>query len=227
MRKKDVIDLFDSISPRYDISNTVLSMGLEIFWRKRFLKNISRSYKSILDVCCGSGTSTFQISKKAKKAKVYGIDFSGGMIKIARERYKDKNKLVFYKSDVSSLDFKDNSFECTSIVFGIRNILDREKALKEFYRVTKKTGRIVILEFNHIKSGFFGHLFRFYLRKIMPVIGGIITGNRDAYEYLTETINEFPEPFSFKKLMENAGWRSVKHFPLTGGICSIFTGYKI
>ena len=111
MKKNDVIDLFDSISPGYDISNTVLSLGLEVFWRNRFLKNIDRSLKSILDACCGSGTSTFQISKKAKKAKVYGIDFSEGMIDIAKERYKEKNNLVFCNGDVSSLDFENNTFE--------------------------------------------------------------------------------------------------------------------
>jgi len=226
MNKDRVRDFFDSISKKYDITNSIISLGLESIWRRQFLRKIDSSDSKILDICCGTGTSTYQIWSKARSARVSGIDFSDGMIDIARSKYRKNPNLVFYSNDAGNLDFTDDIFNCITIVFGIRNILERGKALKEFYRVTKHSGRMIILEFNYIKKGSFSHLFKFYLRKIMPFVGGFITGDRQAYRYLTRTIKEFPDPESFKRLMENAGWESVIHLPLTCGICNIFIGYK-
>jgi demethylmenaquinone methyltransferase/2-methoxy-6-polyprenyl-1,4-benzoquinol methylase len=226
MNKTDVSRLFDSISSRYDISNHIISLGLETIWRRRFLDKINSSDNRILDVCCGTGISTYQIGRKAENATVYGIDFSDGMIGIARNKYQNEENLVFKKSDITDIDLKDRSFDCVTLVFGIRNILDREKALIEFLRVTKYGGRIVILEFNYIDRGFFGHLFRFYLKRIMPLIGGIITGEKKAYEYLARTIKDFPDKNSFISLMEHAGWKSVRQYPITNSLCNIFIGYK-
>ena len=226
MNKDEVRDFFDFISKKYDITNSIISLGLESIWRRQFLKKIDSSDSKILDICCGTGTSTYQIWSKARRARVFGIDFSDGMMGIARSKYRGNPNLVFYSRDASNLDFTDNAFDCITLVFGIRNILERGKALKEFYRVTKHSGKIIILEFNYIEKGFFSHLFKFYLRRIMPFVGGFITGDRKAYSYLTRTIKEFPEPGSFKKLMESAEWESVMHLPLTMGICNIFIGYK-
>ncbi|MCK5567354.1 MAG: bifunctional demethylmenaquinone methyltransferase/2-methoxy-6-polyprenyl-1,4-benzoquinol methylase UbiE [Actinomycetia bacterium] len=226
MNKDKVSELFDSISGKYDITNSIISLGLESIWRRQFLRRINSSDSRILDICCGTGTSTYQIWLKAGSARVSGIDFSDGMIDIAKSKYKENTDLVFYSSDASDLDFADNAFDCITIVFGIRNILKRKKALKEFYRVTKHSGRIIILEFNYIEKGSFSYLFRFYLSRIMPFVGGFITGDRWAYRYLAGTIKEFPDPENFKRLMENAGWESVQHLPLTMSICNIFTGYK-
>ncbi|HAJ94690.1 MAG TPA: bifunctional demethylmenaquinone methyltransferase/2-methoxy-6-polyprenyl-1,4-benzoquinol methylase UbiE [Actinobacteria bacterium] len=226
MNKDRVRDFFDSISKKYDITNAIISLGLESIWRRQFLRKINSSDSKILDICCGTGTSTYQIWLKAKRARVSGIDFSDGMIGIARSKYRENPNLVFYSRDAGDLDFIDGTFDCITIVFGIRNILEREKALKEFYRVTEHSGRIIILEFNYIEKGFFSHLFKFYLKRIMPFVGGFITGDRQAYRYLTRTIKEFPDPESFKRLMESAGWESVAHLPLTFGICNIFSGSK-
>ena len=226
MNKDKVSELFDSISGKYDITNSIISLGLESIWRRQFLRRINSSDSRILDICCGTGTSTYQIWLKAGSARVSGIDFSDGMIDIAKSKYKENTELVFYSSDASDLDFADNAFDCITIVFGIRNILKRKKALKEFYRVTKHSGMIIILEFNYIEKGSFSYLFRFYLSRIMPFVGGFITGDRWAYRYLAGTIKEFPDPENFKRLMENAGWESVQHLPLTMSICNIFTGYK-
>ena len=226
MNKDRVRDLFDSISKKYDITNSIISPGLESIWRRQFLKKINSSDSKILDVCCGTGTSTYQIWLKARRARVHGIDFSDGMIDIARNKYRKNPNLVFCSGDASNLDFTDNTFDCITTVFGIRNILERGEALKEFHRVTKQSGRIIILEFNYIKKGFFGYLYRFYLSRIMPFVGGFITGDRLAYKYLARTIKEFPDPESFKRLMENAGWESVQHLPLTCGICNIFIGCR-
>lgn len=226
MNKTNVSRLFDSISGRYDISNHIISLGLETKWRRRFLKEIRSTDDKILDVCCGTGISTYQIGRKAKNAIVYGIDFSDGMINLAMERYHNYENLVFKKNEVADIDFEDKSFDCITLVFGIRNILNREKALRELFRVTKYGGRIVILEFNYIDKGFFGHLFKFYLKRIMPLMGGIITGEKKAYEYLARTIHNFPDKNRFTGLMEQAGWKSVRAYPLTNSLCNIFIGYK-
>ncbi len=226
MDKDRVRDLFDSISKKYDITNFIISLGLESVWRRQFLKKINSSDNKILDICCGTGTSTYQIWLKARRARVSGVDFSDGMTDIARSKYRENTDLVFYSGDAGDLDFEEGTFDCVTIVFGIRNILEREKALKEFYRVTKHSGRIIILEFNYIEKGFFSHLFKFYSRRIMPFVGGLITRDRQAYKYLARTIKEFPDPECFKGLMENAGWESVQHLPLTFGICNIFIGHK-
>jgi len=145
---------------------------------------------------------------------------------MAKNKYGKITDLIFYSRDASDLDFEDSTFDCITIVFGIRNIVKREKALKEFHKFLKDSGRIIILEFNYLENGFFSHLFRFYLNRVMPFVGGCITGDRWAYRYLARTIKEFPGSEKFKKLMENAGWKSVKHFQLTFGICNIFIGYK-
>jgi demethylmenaquinone methyltransferase/2-methoxy-6-polyprenyl-1,4-benzoquinol methylase len=225
MVKKDIALLFDDISPRYDLSNTIISMGFEKIWRRHFLKQINSSNCAILDACCGSGTSTSQIGSKAKKAKILGIDISEKMISIARDRYKSNKNLVFSIGDINSLDLKSNSFDCITIVFGIRNVPERKKALKELKRVVKDGGKIIILEFNHIKNGIFGHLFRFYLYRILPIIGGMLTGKKGAYTYLSQSIRDFPDPGSFLLMMKRSGWKNVEQISLTGGICKIFIGY--
>ena len=226
MNKDKVRDLFDSISKRYDITNSIISLGFETIWRRQFLKRIKSSDKNILDICCGTGTSTYQVWLKNRDAVVCGIDFSEEMISIAKNKYGKINNLIFYSSDVSELDLAENTFDCITMVFGIRNILKREKVLRGLNKFLKDSGRIIILEFNYLENGFFAHLFRFYLNRIMPLMGGCITGDRQAYRYLMKTIKEFPGPEEFKSLMKNAGWESIKHFPLTFGICSIFAGYK-
>ena len=226
MNKNEIREMFDSISKRYDISNSIISLGFENIWRRQFLRKINSSDSRILDICCGTGTSTYQIWLKAGSAEVSGIDFSDGMIDIAKSKYRENTNLVFYPGDANNLDFADNVFDCITIVFGIRNIIEREKALTEFYRITKHSGRIIILEFNYLEKGFFSYLFRFYLNRIMPFIGGFITGDRCAYRYLAGTIKEFPDHEKFKRLMENAGWESVQHLPLTCGICNIFIGSR-
>ena len=148
------------------------------------------------------------------------------MIGIAVNRYREIKNLVFKKSDIEDIGFGDNSFDCVTLVFGIRNIIERKKALQEFCRVAKYGGRIIILEFNCIDKGLFGHLFRFYLKRIMPVIGGILTGQKEAYKYLARTISDFPDKDDFIGMMKQAGWKSVEVYPVTRAICNIFVGYK-
>jgi demethylmenaquinone methyltransferase/2-methoxy-6-polyprenyl-1,4-benzoquinol methylase len=218
-------NIFDSISKKYDSSNLILSIGLEKKWRHEFLNHIKPEQKRVLDACCGTGTSTYHLWLNGKR-KVTGIDFSPGMIEIARKRYKDKEGIAFHTKDITDTGFADESFDCAAVAFGIRNILEREKALGELLRIVRPSGSIVILEFNHISKGIFGKLSGLYINNIMPFFGGMITGNREAYAYLARSIREFPSPERFMKIMMISGWNNINHLSLTGGICSIFTGRK-
>jgi len=224
-RIPDIRDIFNSISGRYDASNLILSMGLEKKWRHEFLKLIRPEHKKVLDACCGTGTSTYQLWKAGNR-EVSGMDFSGNMIEVARKKYSLIKGICFYKGDVTATGFADGSFDCVTIAFGIRNILERKKALKEFLRIVRPGGSIVILEFNHIESGLFGSLSGMYIRRIMPLMGGILTGSRQAYDYLAKSIREFPGSGGFMDLMKASGWQKTEYRPLSGGICSLFTGQR-
>jgi demethylmenaquinone methyltransferase / 2-methoxy-6-polyprenyl-1,4-benzoquinol methylase len=223
--RPDTMDIFNSISRRYDASNLILSMGLEKRWRHEFLKLIRPEHKKVLDACCGTGTSTYQLWKAGNR-QVSGMDFSGNMIKIAREKYSHIKGISFYEGDVTATGLADGSFDCVTIAFGIRNILERKKALKEFLRIVRPGGSIVILEFNHIESGLFGGLSKIYIRSVMPLMGGILTGSRQAYDYLAKSIREFPGSEEFMDLLKASGWQKPNYRPLSGGICSLFTGQK-
>ena len=218
-------NIFDSISKKYDLSNAILSLGLEKKWRREFLNFVRPGEKNILDACCGTGTSTFYLWQDGSR-KVTGIDFSRGMIEIAGDRYKGKEGITFYTKDVTDTGFTDESFDCATIAFGIRNILERKKALGELFRIVKPSGSIVILEFNHIDKGMMAKLSGFYINSIMPFMGGLVTNNRQAYDYLAESIRKFPAPEEFMVLIKDSGWKNINHLLLTGGICSIFTGQK-
>jgi demethylmenaquinone methyltransferase / 2-methoxy-6-polyprenyl-1,4-benzoquinol methylase len=225
IHRSNTRDIFDSISRRYDLSNLILSMGLEKRWRHEFLKSIRPEHKKILDACCGTGTSTYQLWKAGSR-EVSGMDFSGKMIEVAREKYSRIKGICFYTGDVTATEFADGSFDCVTTAFGIRNILERKKALTEFCRIIRPGGSIVILEFNHIDSGLFGSLSGMYIRRIMPLMGGILTGRRQAYDYLAKSIRQFPRPGEFMDLMKASGWKELDHRPLSGGICSLFTGQR-
>jgi len=270
MEKADIINIFDAISGRYDLANTLLSAGVEKLWRRQFLKRFTGCENTVIDVCCGTGISSYGIYSKLCAEKrnsdrrgssdinatgnpsgcnaeiktgfiadpnaglkrnhsisVYGVDFSRAMINVARKNYRGISHLKFENGDATDLNFGDNFFDCISIVFGIRNILDRDGALKEFYRVIKPGGKLLVMEFGYINRGIFARFYNFYLQKILPKIGGLLTGNKDAYRYLIESIREFPGPERFIRMMESAGWKNCSVNPGTFGACNIFTGFKI
>lgn len=221
-----VVNLFNNISPRYDIANTILSFGIERLWRRKLLKYFSTGAGKILDVCCGTGTSSYRIHKKFPDSHIWGIDFSEKMLEAAVGKYGAISGMEFIRSDAAELNFEDRFFDAVTISFGIRNIIDRKAALKEFCRVTNKGGSLLILEFGNIKSGIFSKLYNLYLKIIMPAIGGIISGNKNAYRYLYDTIRQFPEPQELNNLIITSGWQEVKTIPLLYGACNIYLAVK-
>jgi demethylmenaquinone methyltransferase / 2-methoxy-6-polyprenyl-1,4-benzoquinol methylase len=233
MQEKKVKDIFSSISGKYDLANTLLSFGIEKYWRKRFSSHIRGNEKRILDACCGTGMSTFSLLNKIPKknfqqTRIFGIDFSKEMLEVAEKRLlkleasKDTPKISFSEADASNTSFEDNYFDLTIVVFGLRNIIERDKAIEEFYRITAPEGRLLIMEFNLPQKGIFSKLYRFYLNRILITIGKIITGEGTAYRHLAESIREFPNPEIIKDKLKKAGWKSVTSQSMTMGTCVIY-----
>lgn len=237
MEKQNVERLFDNISKKYDIANYFTSLGLEKYWRRKFSRHIIGNEKYILDACCGSGISTLNIINKIKNssAQITGVDFSEEMLQVARQRVlkissKPGRKLIpqieFKAGDVSKLNFKDDYFDIITIVFGIRNVLDRGKALKEFFRVIRPGGKIVVMEFNYPQKLFFRKLYSFYLDRILVNIGGAVTKNKNAYRYLVKTIKDFPPVDDFSLIIASAGFSDITIEKLTMDTCTIFCAVK-
>jgi demethylmenaquinone methyltransferase / 2-methoxy-6-polyprenyl-1,4-benzoquinol methylase len=237
MAKQNVEQLFDNISAKYDTANYFTSLGLEKYWRRKFAKHITGGEKYILDACCGTGISTLNIINKIKNssAQITGIDFSEDMLSIARQRlaginFKPGNKsnpdIKFIQGDVSDLGFKDDYFDLITIVFGIRNVVDRKKALEEFFRVTKPGGKLIIMEFNFPPNPLFRKLYSFYMNRILVNIGGAITKNKNAYRYLVKTIKDFPPVEDFSLLIASAGFSDIRAEKLTMNTCTIFSALK-
>jgi demethylmenaquinone methyltransferase / 2-methoxy-6-polyprenyl-1,4-benzoquinol methylase len=237
MEKQNVEQLFDNISAKYDITNYFTSLGLEKYWRKKFSNHIIGSEKYILDACCGTGISTLNIISriKNKNAQITGIDFSEDMLAVARHRVSKINfntentanpGIKFIQGDVSRLGFKDDYFDLITIVFGIRNVADRKKALEEFFRVAKPGGRLIIMEFNFPQKSLFRKLYSFYMNHILVNIGGAITKNKNAYSYLVKTIKAFPSVGDFSSLISSAGFSDVAAEKLTMETCTIFSALK-
>lgn len=232
MPKKEKIEqMFNDIAPSYDRLNHLMSLGIDNIWRKKALKEIvDGTQQQILDVACGTGDSTIAIAKAMEPGgRVTGIDISAGMMeplmrKAAHEGVHDRIKLL--QADALQMPFEADTFHRVTCAFGIRNFEDRKKGLAEFLRVLKPGGRAVILELGIPDKPFIKTLYDIYFRHILPLIGGIISGNRAAYRYLPESVYAFPRPETFCAMMERAGFHNVRHRNFTFGLCRLFIGEK-
>jgi demethylmenaquinone methyltransferase/2-methoxy-6-polyprenyl-1,4-benzoquinol methylase len=232
MPKKEKIEqMFNDIAPSYDRLNHLMSLGIDNIWRKKALKEIvDGTQQQILDVACGTGDSTIAIAKAMEPGgRVTGIDISAGMMeplmrKAAHEGVHDRIKLL--QADALQMPFEADTFHRVTCAFGIRNFEDRKKGLAEFLRVLKPGGRAVILELGIPDKPFIKTLYDIYFRHILPLIGGLISGNRAAYRYLPESVYAFPRPEAFCAMMERAGFHNVRHRNFTFGLCRLFIGEK-
>ena len=232
MPKKEKIEqMFNDIAPSYDRLNHLMSLGIDNIWRKKALKEIvDGTQQQILDVACGTGDSTIAIAKAMEPGgRVTGIDISAGMMeplmrKAAHEGVHDRIKLL--QADALQMPFEADTFHRVTCAFGIRNFEDRKKGLAEFLRVLKPGGKAVILELGIPDKPFIKTLYDIYFRHILPLIGGLISGNRAAYRYLPESVYAFPRPEAFCAIMERAGFHNVRHRNFTFGLCRLFIGEK-
>jgi len=218
----DVSKMFDDVAHRYDFLNDLLSLGRTKAWRRVVTSIIApKPGMKILDIAAGTGSSSRPLVDKG--AEVTALDFSHGMIEQGRKQNKNIN---FVQGDALKLPFEDNSFDVTTISFGLRNTSNTEKALKEALRVTKYGGRIVVAEFSHPVNPVFKKIYLNYLMKALPVIVKKISKNPDAYIYLAESIRAWPDQAELASIMRDSGFKSVAWQDLTFGIVAVHIGYK-
>ena len=228
-KKQQVVEMFDSISGKYDFLNHFLSLGIDIRWRKKAIKILKDIQpKQILDIATGTGDFAIE-SLKLNPEKVIGVDISEGMLNVGRMKMQKRglSEIINMQSgDSENLHFDDNKFDAVIVAFGVRNFENLEKGLSEMNRVLRPEGRVVILEFSKPTVFPFKQLYNFYFRWILPKIGKVVSKDHAAYTYLPESVNKFPFGNDFLKILEKTGYKNTKCKPLTLGISSIYVGEK-
>lgn len=232
-KQEQIISMFNQIAPSYDKANRILSFGIDKSWRSKgiesVLQNIPQNKLDILDIACGTGDMIELWQKKSKKfhKNVYsikGIDPSSAMLEIARQKFP---KFEFIEAKAQNLPINDESADIISISYGIRNVIERQKAFKEFFRVLKNGGFLLILEFTkREKGGFFAWCRDFYLARILPKLGKLISQNKKAYEYLPDSIENFLSKDELIQELEHANFKLMHYESFSFGISSAFVAQK-
>jgi demethylmenaquinone methyltransferase/2-methoxy-6-polyprenyl-1,4-benzoquinol methylase len=229
-KKENIRSLFDNIAPDYDKLNHILSLNIDKGWRKKAVREIAdvQQRVQVLDVACGTGDFTIEIARNvAEGSKIIGIDLSEGMMKVGREKIAASgvDALLEY-GDCEALDYPENNFDRISVGFGVRNFEHLDLGLKEMCRVLKPGGKLVILELSVPSNPIIRWCYKLYFLNILPIIGGMVSGNRGAYEYLPASVLNFPAPDKFIPMMREAGFSEVRHRALTLGVCRMYVGIK-
>lgn len=244
-KREQVAEMFDNISPKYDLLNHVLSGGIDILWRRRAIRELRSSRnggdaafrpktpafqpKTILDIATGTGDFALE-ALALKPEKIVGVDISEGMLAIGREKMKKRGVdqiIEMRMGDSEGLPFADNEFDAVIVSFGVRNFENLLKGLTDMHRVTRPGGVCVVLEFSNPRQFPFKQLYNFYSRTILPLIGRIVSKDSSAYTYLPESVQAFPDGSDFLRIYEAAGFTNTKWIPLTFGIASIYIGHKL
>jgi demethylmenaquinone methyltransferase/2-methoxy-6-polyprenyl-1,4-benzoquinol methylase len=221
--------MFDRIAPRYDLLNRLLSAGVDVRWRRKAVDALDLAGPAcILDLCTGTADLLIEALGRDPRLRGLGADLSPQMLarglrKLERRGMAPRSALAC--GDAERLPLRAGRFDGALVSFGIRNVGDREQALREMIRVLRPGGRLVVLEFS-MPPGLLGTLYRFYFGRVLPLIGGIISGDPGAYSYLPASVAAFPTPDAFGALMEEAGFVAVSWKPLTGGIATLHRGEK-
>jgi demethylmenaquinone methyltransferase/2-methoxy-6-polyprenyl-1,4-benzoquinol methylase len=219
--------LFNSVAKNYDTLNTLFSIGIDRLWRRRLVREIG-SANLVLDIATGTAEVAIEASNRLNKAWVIGIDPSEKMLRLGRrkiESLRTSGKVTLIQGVAENLPFKDDTFDGVTIAFGIRNTIDPLKSLREMKRVLRPGGKVGVLEFAVPKNRFFGPVYMFYLRNVLPLVGSLF-GTKREYEYLGDSISEFPQRESFVRLMEETGFNVEKTIELTVGTVIIYIGTK-
>jgi len=213
-KKKQVKLMFDNIAGRYDFLNHFLSFGLDFYWRKKALKLTGLdSHSILLDVACGTGDVAIQ-AKKMGVQKIYGADFSHNMLKLfdKKSNWVD-GKLVQMVAE--KIPFKNESVTNITVAFGVRNFYDIQEGFNSFYRILKPNGKATVIEFRMPSNEIIKSIYKFYFKNILPVLGGIISGDKAAYTYLPDSVQEFDAKVNLEKLLTNSGFNEIKKYNFT------------
>ncbi len=229
-KKEQVAKMFDQIAFRYDFLNRFLSAGIDVGWRKKAIRQLKELQpKTVLDVATGTADVALLTYQLLKPAKIIGIDISEGMLDLGRKKIAAKqldSVIELQSGDSEAINFGDASFDAITVAFGVRNFANLQKGLSEMKRVLKPGGKAVILEFSKPKMPGIRILYNLYTRIVAPQAGRMIAKNKDAYQYLNDSIEAFPEGNAFIKIMESVGFNNVHLKTLSFGICTIYCGSK-
>jgi demethylmenaquinone methyltransferase/2-methoxy-6-polyprenyl-1,4-benzoquinol methylase len=228
--ERAVKEMFSGIAARYDLLNHVLSLNIDRTWRRkvrRILADVlARPDAFVLDVACGTGDLSIEL-KNGAKATVIGTDFCRPMLTIADQKSRsEKLTIPFIEADAMNLGVDDATFDAVTIAFGLRNLPNYEDGLRELCRVLKSGGKLVILECSHPRLPVFRELYDFYFNRVLPKIGGLVSGSRSAYTYLPNSVAKFPDKAILATMMEDAGLSEIKFQSLTGGVAALHSGVK-
>src|ERR1700730_2254986 len=216
--------MFGSIAKRYDLANHLLSCGIDFYWRKRAAEIVASWQPNVIvDLATGTGDLALVLQKKLPSAEVIGADFSEEMLAIAKRKGVRQTEIA----DAMHLPFHDMSIDCITVAFGLRNMEDYGGALREMARVLKPNGHLLVLEFSLPTMSILRGAYRFYLHRCLPFLGSLLTKKKSAYDYLGDSIEEFPNGDAMLRLMEANGFRNPSAEPLTGGIVMIYTAEKL
>ena len=215
--------MFGSIARRYDVANHLLSCGIDFYWRRRAAEIVAgwRPHR-IADLATGTGDLALALQKKLQDAEIVGVDFLPEMLDLAQR--KGVRQVVL--ADAMNLPFGDASFDCVTIAFGLRNLENWGAALTEMSRALRTSGRLLVLEFSLPTTPILRAIYRFYLHRCLPLLGSFLTGKKTAYDYLGDSIEEFPSGNAMCQLMQANGFARPTFEPLTGGIVTIYTAQK-
>jgi demethylmenaquinone methyltransferase / 2-methoxy-6-polyprenyl-1,4-benzoquinol methylase len=233
-KQRHVDQVFHNVASRYDVMNDLMSGGLHRLWKDQFAAQIhpskTRAFRH-LDVAGGTGDIGFRIAKAGGPlTQVTLLDINPDMLAVGRARAEKKkfaDKLTFVEANAESLPFPDNDFDAYTIAFGIRNVPRIDLALKEAYRVLRRGGHFLCLEFSQVDSAALNHIYEAYSFRAIPAIGKLVTGDGEAYRYLVESIRKFPSAEDFRLMIEQAGFARASYTKLSGGIVAIHSGWKL
>lgn len=224
-------EMFDRIASRYDLLNRTLSLRQDVAWRRRVCRHMPEGTDLVLlDLATGTADQLITLIRRVEAIETgVGVDMSEGMLEYGRVKVAEaglESRIQLKRGDATEIPFDAESFDVVTISFGIRNVVDVSGALREMHRVLRPGGRALVLEFSMPGSALLRGPYLLYLRHILPVIGGFISGDRRAYKYLNQTVESFPSGAAFTALMDEAGFTDTQAFPLTGGIASLYVGDK-
>lgn len=223
--------MFSRIARRYDLLNHLLSANVDRRWRRlvaeRVAEHVGGDGSRVLDVACGTGDLSLTISDHAEGAEVTGLDFCRPMLDVARRKADERRRAIpFVEGDALALPFDDGTFDAVTIAFGLRNLASVGRGLGELFRVAKPGGMVCVLEFSRPVVPVLRELFGFYFTRVLPRVGGMVSGSRGAYEYLPDSVSRFPDQAGLAQLMRAAGFERVGYKNLTGGIAALHTGTR-
>lgn len=222
--------MFDKIAFRYDFLNRFLSAGIDVRWRRKAIRElISLQPKNILDVATGTADFAITSYQILKPEKITGIDISEGMLEIGRKKiliYGLQDRIQLLNGDSEAILFKDGSFDAVTVAFGVRNFENLEKGLSEIYRVLKPGGKLIALECSKPSLPVIRNFYNFYMKFVTPGIGRLFSKNNDAYKYLNNSVQQFPEKQTFIHILNQLGYRHSFYKTLSLGICTIYCGEK-